>query len=55
MNTNEMQMIELAPAELKEIEGGAITLAAAALFVGGAALGFVAVVGTAYLIYKLAT
>jgi hypothetical protein len=57
MNTHEMNLIELAPAELESIDGGAppAALATVLLFGAGSVVGAAVVIGGAYLIYKLVT
>ena len=56
MNTQELNLIELAPAELESIDGGiAPALAGVLLFSAGAVIGAAVVIGGAYLIYKAVT
>jgi hypothetical protein len=55
MNTQELNVIELAPAELESIDGGLAALATVLLFSAGAVLGAAVVIGGAYLIYKAVT
>ena len=56
MNTLDMNLVELAPAELESIDGGAApALATVLLFGAGAVVGAAVVIGGAYLIYKLVT
>jgi hypothetical protein len=56
MNTQELGLVELAPAELVDVDGG-ITAAVAGLlwFSAGAVIGAAVVIGGAYLIYKAVT
>lgn len=57
MNTQELNLVELAPAELENIDGGAAVAGAGAvvLFGLGAVIGAAVVIGGAYLIYQWAT
>jgi lactobin A/cerein 7B family class IIb bacteriocin len=52
MNTQEMNLVELAPAELENVDGGAAALATVLLFGAGAVVGAAVVIGGAYLIYR---
>ena len=56
MDTRTMNLVELAPAELESIDGGAApALATVLLFGAGAVIGAAVVIGGAYLIYKAVT
>ena len=54
MNTQDLDLVELAPAELVDIDGGGIPAATAGvlLFGAGAVIGAAVVIGGAYLIYR---
>ena len=51
MNTRDLNLVELAPAELETTSGGA-ALGTVLLFAGGAVLGAAIVIGGAYLLYR---
>ena len=56
MNTQDLNLVELAPAELVDIDGGiTAALAGVLLFGAGAVIGAAVVIGGAYLIYRAVT